>query len=410
MWLPNQEVPVRCGSYALEDCVGRFQYAQSYVDLHDAVALDPLHLPLAGQTSPIIETQRRGLFGVFRDSSPCDFGKSLLEARHGRSLDDDPLRQLELADGDLIGAVAVGAGVQGKASYQPPDADELLSRLARLPEEVPCGQAVCDIKGVPRLDRGPERPRLTVLHEGRHWLAKVQDPRPGGNGLVREFIAMSLGAAAGLEVAEVRFFQAGKRNVLLVRRFDREIGRCGGSLRQLYLSAHTVLGLGHRDFGAERVRWSYVALAGALEGFTGGPRVSIEQDLRELWRRMVFNVLCGNDDDHPSNHGFIFSKGAWRLSPAFDIHPSGSYRGQQALAVNRAGSRVGSRANLLADCEIFGWGVSEARQYIEDTRGIVLGRWATVLQKAGLDLEPPPIQDPSGWLESPGADRHEFER
>ena len=124
-----------------------------------------------------------------------------------------------------------------------------------------------------------------------------------------EFISFRLAARAGLTVPEVRLEKIGGNNVLLLKRFDRR----GTRVRVPFLSAMSMLGAVDGEHG------SYLELADILQEYGADPG----QDLVELWRRMVFNIMISNVDDHLRNHGFLHdSYNGWHLSPVYDLEPT----------------------------------------------------------------------------------------
>ena len=118
---------------------------------------------------------------------------------------------------------------------------------------------------------------------------------------------MTLARQAGLTVADAKLLNVVGRPVALIRRFDRV-----GSRRIPFLSAMSLLGLNDGDEG------TYTDIAEIIRMYSSSPT----EDLNELWKRVVFNVLIGNLDDHLRNHGFLYDRnGRWRLSPAYDLNP-----------------------------------------------------------------------------------------
>lgn len=396
VWLPGACEPVRCGTFSLQAGVGTFQYDAAYRARADAVALDPMHLPFTRSRQPFKETLQGGLFGVMRDASPEGFGLALLERIKGVVL-ADPLARLELSEGDAVGAIEVCDDIAAKLASQPPTAQALIEILAQLPAERPSSQAAREVKGIRGTSLGGERPKLTVLHRGQQWIAKLQDRGDAPHAPLREFVAMRVARRLGLDVADVEFERVGERQVLLVRRFDRHVTPAGQVQRRLYASAHTVLRLDQQTRG-EKVR-SYVALARELQRFCADRAVDPRPLQRELWARMAYNALCGNGDDHPRNHGVIHRDGHWWLAPAFDIAPYITYSGVQAMAVTRAGSAVATRANLLEDCASFGWAGDEAAAFIEQARETLLQAWPAEVQACGYTPDDCPVKDPAAWLD-----------
>lgn len=237
---------------------------------------------------------------------------------------------------------------------------------------------------------GGERPKLTVKHEGQLWIAKLQDRGDPPHAPLREYLAMTCAKALGLDVAEVQFKQANAHQMVLVRRFDRLVNSQGTVSRQLYASAHTLLRLDSPTRG-EKVR-SYVALARELQRYCADEHTNTQRMQQELWRRMAFNAVCGNGDDHPRNHGIVHSQGHWRLSPAFDIAPYITYSGTQAMAITRDGSAIVTRANLLKDCASFSLTRDQAEDFLDQAIARVPDLWAEAATGAGFpeDAVPAP--------------------
>ncbi|MFD0669825.1 type II toxin-antitoxin system HipA family toxin [Ramlibacter sp. MAHUQ-53] len=396
VWLPGQATPVRCGTFTLAGGVGSFHYDEAYRARADALALDPLSLPFTRSRRGARETRQGGLFGVFRDASPEGFGLALLEQLQGVTL-DDPLQRLELSEGDAVGAVEVCEDIGAKLAFQAPASQELLEVLAGLPRGRASSQAAREVKGLKGTSLGGERPKLTVLHRGQQWIAKLQDRGDPPHAPLREFVAMRLAARCGIEAAPVEFASAGDRQVLLVRRFDRQVDAGGAVTRHLYASAHTVLRLDAQTRG-ERQR-SYVAFAHEIRRWCGQAGVDPGAIQRELWRRMAFNALCGNGDDHPRNHGLLHAQGGWGLAPAFDIAPSLTFSGTLAMAITRDGSAFATPENLLATCGSFAYAPAEAAAFLESAKDTIASGWGDELAACGQrrDLLPAPsLAWPSG--------------
>jgi serine/threonine-protein kinase HipA len=120
---------------------------------------------------------------------------------------------------------------------------------------------------------------------------------------------------------------------------------------------------------------------------------------RELWRRMAFNALCGNGDDHPRNHGLVYRDGRWGLADAFDIAPYITFSGTLAMAITREGDSAATTANLLKNCDNFGYEKTEARHYLEQTKQSISTGWSKEL--AGCRLARDLLPEPSFvWLEA----------
>jgi serine/threonine-protein kinase HipA len=113
---------------------------------------------------------------------------------------------------------------------------------------------------------------------------------------------------------------------------------------------------------------------------------------RELWRRMAFNALCGNGDDHPRNHGLLYRDGRWGLADAFDIAPCITFSGTLAMAMTREGDSAATPVNLLKNCDNFGYEKAEALYYLAQSKQKIASGWGHELTQCGhpSDLLPTP--------------------
>ena len=399
LWLPGDVEPTECGRFTLEGRVGKFEYRQAYVEDHD-LALDPVHLAVGGRPRAIVEHKQDGLFGVIRDAKPEGYGLDLL-AQIRKVSTDDHMAVLEESEGDSVGAIAICDDVTRKRDFRCPRSEDLLAILAEVPDSRPASDAVREVRGLVGTSAGGERPKLTVLHEGQQWLAKLQDRGDRPHSPLREFVAMKVAGALGVQTAQVQFKRVEEREVILVRRFDREVLPTGGVTRRLYASAHTVLGLDKQTHGS-RER-SYVALSQELQRWGRlSAEAAVFEARRELFRRIVVNAVLGNGDDHPRNTGFLHGDEGWTLSPAFDIAPYGiAFSGTQSMDVSRSKTHAASSAifNLVDACEDYGYEVDEARDYIERARREAAVLWVEQVLAAGFKEEDLPFQDPV-WLDA----------
>jgi serine/threonine-protein kinase HipA len=396
VWRPGSSVPVRAGEYTLKDKLGSFSYDKAFRDLADAVPLDPVHLPFLRSQRPLREVGQEGLFGVFRDASPEGFGLSMLEATLGANL-TLPLERLEASVGDAVGAIEVCDDIERKLAWQAPESRDLVVALTELQPEESSTTAARNVMRVDGTSLGGERPKITVRHEGQLWIAKMQLRGDPPHAPLREYAAMQSAAAAGINVAETKFVRAGSRELLLVRRFDREVLGDGAILRRLYASAHTVLGLQGAETRGDVAR-SYVAFAQEIRRWSAREGVSPLHEQRELFRRMLFNAVCGNGDDHPRNHGMIFDGEGWKLSPAFDIAPYITFSETLAMAVNRAGESAATASKLVRDCESFGYGREEAIAYLREAVDAMAATWPRAVRDSGFEPDELPVRMPK-WLE-----------
>jgi serine/threonine-protein kinase HipA len=181
----------------------------------------------------------------------------------------------------------------------------------------------------------------------------------------------------GLDAAHSRVDAVGGRDVLLVKRFDRKRVE-GGYERARMASALTLL----RADENQRERWSYVFLAEEMRRVVAEPL----RDLPELFRRMCFNALISNVDDHPRNHAVIAPGQGWQLSPAYDLTPATPISTEArdlAMSCGDMGRRA-SAANLLSQAQRFLLKPDAAAAMVEGMRKAVEARWYDVCRSGGV--------------------------
>ena len=188
-----------------------------------------------------------------------------------------------------------------------------------------------------------------------------------------------LARECGLTAAESRVETVGDRDVLLVKRFDRE-STGAGYRRARFLSALTLLRAD--DTHHDRDKWSYVLVAEELRRISSQP----EQDAQELFRRMCFNALISNTDDHPRNHAVVALDTDWGLSPAYDLTPSmpvSIERRDLALICGDMG-RYAHRDNLLSQHTRFLIHRADAEAAIGTMEQTVRNRWYAIARSQGV--------------------------
>ena len=384
VWLPGRAEPVQAGELAGVGPGARFAYLPDYLGRPDAVALDPVELRLTRKKRGMVLGASDGLPGVVRDAKPAGYGADRLEAQAGRAL--TPLELLERGVPDGVGAIEVCADIQAKLDWQPKALDQLQSLAQELDAAAPASRALRRLDEDLDTSAGGERPKATLVHDGRLWLAKMQSRGDRPAMPAREFVAMRLARMAGLSVAEVELHTFGAHQVLLVERFDRA-GDPRRPQRRLFASAHTVLRLAPQAVRGDPQR-SYLHLGDRLRIWARDCE-DLAGQLHEVWRRMAFNALVGNIDDHPLNHGVLHggvsSSLGWRLAPAFDITPAVAARSGPAedgpllsMATGVDGSARTSVVQLLAAAGHLGLEQDAARldALAADARvAFVYGEW-----------------------------------
>ena len=362
--------------------VGEFVYGRSYRARDDAVELDPVELRLSGQ---VYETARMdGFFGAIRDSMPDFWGRRVIERNAGLA-ELSEFDYLMQGPDDRAGALGFGLGVE------PPGPRRLFNRTLDLAALQRGADAIDDDRegAGPAGDRveellllgtsmGGARPKAVVEDAGGLWIAKFGRNDDRWNYPRVEHGMLALARASGLNVAESRIETVGGRDVLLVRRFDRD-QTDAGYRRHRMVSALTLLRAG--DSPGERSDWSYMLLADEIRRASARP----EDDLRELFGRICFNAAVSNLDDHPRNHALLAKGRQWRLSPVFDLTPSpvvSRERRDLAMTCGRFG-RYANRTNILSGHGRFLLEPAEAEAVFERIAGFVRERWHAEMRRAG---------------------------
>jgi serine/threonine-protein kinase HipA len=226
---------------------------------------------------------------------------------------------------------------------------------------------------------GGARPKVVVEDDGALWLAKFNLPNDRWNSARVEHAMLLLARACGLTTADSKVIRVADRDVLLVKRFDRE------RIDQGYLRARMVSGLTllrADDSPRARDKWSYVALAEELRRVSAEPK----KDAPELFRRMCFNALISNTDDHPRNHAVIAKERDWRLSPAYDLTPTApvSIERRDLALVCGDGGRWANEQNLVSQSARFLLDHEEAVAIVAEMKARVRATWNDVARRAGV--------------------------
>jgi len=342
--------------------IGRFRYGDRYLQRQEAVALDPFQLPLAQKVFEF--TQLKGIPGAVRDAGPGAWGRRVIEHKLERSATD--LQEIDyLLHGPQDGAGYLSFGLKA----EPPAPKRQYNRTHQLAELIAATQAIEEGRPVaahlleqldPGTSMGGARPKATIEDAQCLWLGKFPAKDDRCNLQRIEFATLDLARRCGLNVTQARLQTVGDSDVLMLQRFDRDYTD-KGYLRFGLVSGLTVLDCG--DSYLDRERWSYPLLADNLRRWSDKPAA----DCAELFRRMVFNAVVTNNDDHPRNHAMLRKQKGWRLSPAYDLVPApvvSLERRDLALTVGNYG-RTASIYNLLSQAGRFGLPVEEARVEID---------------------------------------------
>jgi serine/threonine-protein kinase HipA len=382
VWLPGETQPVVSGKLTADGGQLIFNYGKSYLARENAIAIYEPELALQSGLIPLLPGL--GMPACIRDGSPDAWGRRVIINKKlglkGAKADTgqlDELTYLLESGSDRIGALDFQ---RSATEYIPRGTEKAsLDELAQAAELIEKGLPLS-----PELDQalqhgtslGGARPKAQIDNGDRKYIAKFSSTTDIYSVVKAEFIAMRLAALAGLQVASVTLTSSLHNDVLLIERFDR-IHTKAGWQRKFMVSALTMLAL---DEMMARYA-SYEDLAEIIRHrFTDA-----SSTLRELYARLVFNILCGNTDDHARNHAAFWDGKALCLTPAYDICPQGrtGHEASQAMLI-AGGNRMSRISSCLDAAANFLLLRNEAIGIVEGQLSCIIEHWNDVCDEASL--------------------------
>jgi serine/threonine-protein kinase HipA len=382
VWLPAQTSPVIAGRLARVERQLVFNYGRSYLDRNDAISLYEPELPLRSGELPLLNGL--SMPGCIRDAAPDAWGRRVIInkklGKRGKEFDTaelDELTYLLESGSDRIGALDFQTS---PTDYVPRDEgeaslEELLTAAERVEKGIPL---------TPELERallhgssiGGARPKALIASGQRKYIAKFSSQNDLYNVVKAEFVAMRLAAQVGILAAPVRLQRASGKDVLLIERFDREHTGDGWTRRSM-VSALTMFEL---DELMARYA-SYEELATMIRHRFTEPK----KTLKELFSRIVFNILSGNTDDHARNHCAFWNGSELALTPAYDVCPQARAGGEASQAMLIVGDERESRLEIcLKAAHLFLLSDAEAMTLIVHQIKTIQQKWDEVAQEAQL--------------------------
>lgn len=385
-----------------------FAYGLKYVERPNALEADPVSLSLRDKEAVkrVVLNPVNALtqFGGIRDAAPDAWGRRVIEAKLKVPANSQAESTYLLhAGSNRVGALDIRAAIQDPPSSGTADLHNL-QYLLEAAERIEAGEPVPAKLGA-IFDGGSAlggaRPKASVSDDqGVLWLAKF----PGRNDPLDvpavEVATLRLAAECGLTVPPVKTLDVGARRVMLIRRFDR-YWAAKGEVPPMEHLMHTVPGEGRieKRLGfvsgltllacdeMESMTKSYADLARAIRQYC---HTSVIRDNnRELFARMVYNILVTNDDDHLRNHGFVWDAqiGGWRLSPLYDVmpNPSVAFERQLHLGVGEQG-RAATLDNAMTHKEAFNVSDRDACEIISRVWRCVR-QWRMYFEQYGVEAK-----------------------
>lgn len=305
-----------------------FQYSEEWIK--DGFSINPFKLPLSNRLFISTSPYFKGLFGVFADSLPDSYGELLLDRfLRKKGIDINSLSCLDRLS-------YVGSSGMGLLEYVPDLSEEPNNEnidfdlIQKECNDLLDSKEVKDIGTLYSLggSSGGARPKSLIKHEGEDWIVKFSSKFDPKNIAELEYKYMSLAKEFGIDIPDIKLVTSKKGNkYFIIKRFDRLQGK--------RIHMISVAALLECDFKAPSLDYNeLIKLTRVL--------TKKEEDVIEMYRRMVFNILIDNQDDHAKNFSFIYddSKKAYRLAPAYDIAPGKTYFGEHTTSVNGKGKDI----------------------------------------------------------------------
>ncbi len=384
VWLPGATEPVVAGKLESHGHQLLFHYGKRYLERADAISIYHAELPL--QPGYIVPLKNLELANCIRDAAPDAWGRRVLMNKQfghpSSAMDNNPLAELMFlleSGSDRIGGLDFQLS---PTTYEPRSVinvglDELLESAQRVEKGIPLTQEL-DQALQHGTSIGGARPKALIASDNKKFVAKFSSRNDLYSVVKAEFIAMRLASLVGIDVAPVSLVQSSHKDVLLIERFDRIRTQNDSSWqRKMMVSALTMLEL--HELEARYA--SYEALSHIIrQHFTDA-----NATLKELFSRIVFNIFCGNTDDHARNHAAFWDGQNLQLTPAYDICPqsrSGNIATQAMLIEGE--HRESQLALCVHAAPIFHLSSDAARTIIQHQKEVIETAWNAVCDEAAL--------------------------
>jgi serine/threonine-protein kinase HipA len=359
-----------------------FEYAEEWLANPERFSIEPALMLTRGIFPPPVG---QSTFGAIGDSAPDTWGRRLMQRSERRKAQREGRAVRTLAESDYLLGVsdvtrsgALRFRWAGEQTFQAPPRAGVpalieLGRLMQITERILRDEETDEdlqLIFAPGSSLGGARPKSSVIDQHGH-LSIAKFPKETDEYSVEtwEEIALRLAERAGITTPHHELLQVAGKAVLISRRFDRS-----GLIRIPFLSAMSMTG------SKDGERGSYPEIVDALTSHGAQAKA----DAQALYRRVVFNVLISNVDDHLRNHGFLWlGKAGWRLSPAYDLNPVPTDLQARVLTTNIDLDEGTCSLDLLEEAaEYFGFGLAQARTVIKEV-ATVTATWRNVAKNAG---------------------------
>lgn len=380
------------------------QLLSTVVSYNSVYIADPKSFPVSPSLPLVTGGQHvNGLPGFLSDCAPDRWGRSLITRQHRARARADGRSVSTLTDVDYLigvsdvtrqGAIRLRCEPDGPFVASGSDVPKLLDlpRLLHAADAAGAAETDDDLAAIKELldagsgSLGGARPKASV-RDGEHLLiAKFPHQHDDWDVMAWEKLTLDLAAAAGIAVPVTRVTQVDGRTVLLLERFDRIAHDRADPARVPYISAMTVLDAHDGE------THDYLELAETLPEFSA----STKADLRQLWRRIAFSIMVNNTDDHLRNHGFLRSRGGWRLSPAFDINPNPDVGSPRVTGIGGARTRSDAIDALRTYALRFDMLDTDAAEVLGEITGAIQ-QWRTMAAQLRISHRETELMSDAFW-------------
>jgi serine/threonine-protein kinase HipA len=354
----------------------QFAYGKGFLASPIAFALNPLHLLLKNEPTSIPERRIRdggALPLTLSDALPDSWGRKVLEAEQGRTLDD--IDALLLTNGKRVGAMVfsetlpIAANQPENDLFSLNEMSDAVRRLELSMEIPPAMRRLLNRGG----SLGGARPKADFIHHNKRWIAKFPANNDDHDVELLEAAVLELAALCSIEVSPHILEKIHRGHALLLRRFDR-LGDINDERSIHYLSASALLDVPYNGNGG-----SYIELAQVIRRIAADPA----HDLDQLYRRMIFNLVIDNTDDHVKNHGMLHVHGnQYRLAPAFDVVMQLTNVHYQELAI-MPGNNYAKLSLAIQAAPHFGINESDAKAIIAEVEHKAHQELLPIIEKLG---------------------------
>ena len=389
-WIGMQE-PELTGVLSAHFAKGKksfsFEYDRTWIKSKDQILFDP---DIQFYSGPQFPSDKEN-FGIFLDSMPDTWGRTLMKRRVSQQAKENGEKPRTLYDIDYLlgvydesrmGALRFKTELDGpfldnnNTSPTPPwSSIRELQNAAKMLENDDDNKEIqkwLSVLMAPGSSLGGARPKANILDENKElWIAKFPSKNDTIDKGAWEMLAYELALKAGINMAPSKIEKiAGKYNTFFTKRFDRE------KEQRIHFASAMTMTSNSEDTIRDNMP-SYLDIADFIQNYG----VNINENLQQLWRRIIFNIAVSNTDDHLRNHGFILTNEGWILSPAYDINPSIDKDG---LALNIDTNNNELDFNLAISVgEYFSLDNSQMDKIINEVIEAV-SNWKVIAQKIGI--------------------------